>query len=122
VKEIKFRVWDKRANQMSLVAKISFGDDGTAQTIMAELAPKGEYYNAIVHGENGVLMQFTGLLDKNGQEIYEGDIVDYLENTSQGWVKRTVAIEDIRYLPDFICSKWQEVIGTVYERPDLLVP
>src|SRR6266487_296836 len=57
------------------------------------------------------LMQYTGLHDKHGKEIFEGDIVKYLDNTSAGLVEKIVVIEDIRRLPDFGCSKWEEIIG-----------
>lgn len=64
--------------------------------------------------------QATGNQDKNGKEVYEGDIVEYLDNTSQGLVKKTVVIEDIRRLPDFTCSKWERIIGNRYEHAHLL--
>lgn len=142
MREIKFRVWDKRTNQMSLVANISFGDDGSSRTITAELAPKGQYYNGIVHGESGILMQFTGLLDRNGREIYEGDIIkaslygrpdaargscvySVVFSECEGmWVLKDE--RDIIMCPAlYPCTgsridQQLEVIGNIYEHPHLL--
>lgn len=74
-----------------------------------------EQFWSIVDGST--VGQFTGLTSCNGREIYEGDIIKYLDNTSQGLVEKTVVIEDIRHLPDFICSQWQGIIGNIYETP-----
>jgi hypothetical protein len=61
-----------------------------------------------------------GRLDHHDKEIYEGDVIEYIDNTSQGLVKSIVTIMDIRYLPDFTCSKWEEIIGNIHDSPELL--
>ena len=69
-----------------------------------------------------VYMEYIGRLDHHEpcQDIYEGDIVEYIDNTSRGLVKKIAVIRDIRHLPDFSCSKWEEIIGNCYEHPELL--
>jgi hypothetical protein len=64
MQQFKFRIWDRSKKVMCSVARISFGDDGTALTILAEPAPIGEFYRGLVHGESGILMPFTALKDK----------------------------------------------------------
>lgn len=73
---LKFRAWDKQQKKMIVVPHLSFGDDGKALTIMIWHKTAEMYDRALVVGETAELMQFTGLLDKNGREVYEGDIVE----------------------------------------------
>jgi len=79
-----------------------------------------------------VYMQYTGLHDKNGKEIYEGDIVKYYQspNYSKNWRTEVVSFEDGCFAPkpgytgsddlsDFT-NEGFEVIGNIYENPELL--
>ena len=75
---------------------------------------------------DSIIMQFTGLHDKNGKEIYEGDIVTYSGITSNN--EKIIRI--ISYNTDY--ARFQsgmylldnieliEVIGNIYENPELL--
>ena len=92
-----------------------------------------------------VLMQFTGLLDKNGEEIYEGDIVkwtseDYIKainykktspvfwcESLTGWVAYWGEAKWGENLNEYsqyhfaqICPNGVEIIGNIYENPELL--
>ncbi|MFA5324336.1 MAG: YopX family protein [Smithella sp.] len=119
MRPIKFRAWDKVKKIMTPVAGVWFGDDGSAMTVTFEPAPKTKWYVGLVQGENGILLQFTGLLDKNGREVYEGDIV-------QNGVKRGEVYQQYGYwtATNIGQSLWSpeaiEVIGNIYENPELL--
>lgn len=135
VRKLLFRVWDPNTDHMIVtnigIDKIGLYDfDG----------------DAITEQEGLVIMQYTGLNDRNGKEIYEGDIVlnhnpqcwsgpDKLVVRWQGglvdwasdgmeWLKekpgfrfeRIGAVGTTVYVP----HKHLEVIGNIYENPDLL--
>lgn len=69
-REIKFRAWDKEFKRM-----ISWDN-------LADFSPATFEQMCRNHYERFQLMQFTGLKDKNGKEIYEGDILEITEENN----------------------------------------
>lgn len=121
MREIKFRAWD------TLESKMIESEDLAAQQWNVLLS--------ITENErsNWRFMQFTGLLDKNGKEIYEGDIVkgETLIPMKVIWHKYQWAVEYYPYegktietIDDGLLKALQDedfqIIGNIYENPELL--
>ncbi len=99
---IKFRAWDRK---MKIMLEFSG---------LTELASfLAEYAKHDVLSDKFDWIQFTGLHDKNGVEIYEGDV---LEDTHLG--KRVVEFRERAYNFSML-NDWR-VIGNVFSNPELL--
>lgn len=121
MKLLRFRVWDKEEKTMDLVGALDWADEKDDQPITCNTRKKKLYR---CYGDSDfVLMQFTGLKDKNGKEIYEKDILKHEAHWSDGSEQ---SIADM--VSPFFCGDWSieptdcEVIGNIYENPELLKP
>ena len=121
-REIKFRAWNKKEEYMEIVDDLQMFSNDLSIGI-----PSKDYF---LRKDDVELMQYTGLHDKNGKEIYEGDIVKvtYKNETEIFEVRYDeentcfrMYYEDLKFL-DFAIEEVDlyEVIGNIYDNPELL--
>jgi len=117
-REIKFRAWDGK-NMIPVTNLIL-----TKEKTIACGNLQDETWKQTRIIENN-LMQFTGLKDKNGKEIYEGDIVHYFFMGKE-WIEpilwQMINSMENSFSGFRIHGCWAncEIIGTIYENPELL--
>jgi uncharacterized phage protein (TIGR01671 family) len=125
-REIKFRIWaDNKFYNKCLVGNTNNTNDEKWTCPMVWLEKQKEW----VHCDNGIICQYTGLHDKNGKEIYEGDIVEItrpciLERGEVKFINGCFAIKS----KDTLLMLYQceinnfklKVIGNIYDNPELL--
>lgn len=128
----KFRAWSKLASRMYIVNGLYF-DRGMVQYANNDNAIR------FIKLENIILMQSTGLFDKNGKEIFDGDIVKRYRSPffKAEWeyqietvVKREACLllekkfgrnsATMSFGSPFAKSDLLEVVGNIYENPELL--
>ncbi|WP_314394817.1 YopX family protein [Leptotrichia shahii] len=120
MREIKFRAWLKEERKMVNVEtlfiginRLCFGNSKTEDLFFRDF-------------EEVELMQYTGLKDKNGKEIYEGDIyhvgdknirylVVWFDSGFEGKQLRSTSYAGLKSW-----AKDIEILGNIYENPELL--
>ena len=128
----KYRAWYKEWKEMGRVGEIRFDLDGSVSVVLF----KGNFLDVSGPREKIIFMQSTGLKDKNGKEIFEGDIITNGQNvmcmkrhnTLGFYIEEKGKVEfiadcadlaefeaDVKEIEDFI-----EIIGNIYENPELL--
>jgi uncharacterized phage protein (TIGR01671 family) len=119
MREIKFRAWHKEDRYMIYDVQSNqmwFYDDVDKTR---QILDYDEAFQDMIDNKNYNLMQYTGLKDKNGKEIYEGDILNYDGLRGQVTYFKSGFVQMMNLVPEQI---WKdcEVIGNIYENPELL--
>lgn len=135
MREIKVRAWYKPYKQMCQVESLRFDGNGVYTAVLIE---EPFYDRKLVEADEIVIEQFTDLKDKNGTEIYEGDIIVQkpLGSNKPGLRGKITYKEDhaafmfevyerekvvmYLFLSEFSPEKTCEVVGNIHENPELL--
>ena len=129
MREIKFRAWLKEDEKMANVETMDFTDKSIQYLKRSEII--NVYILRRESFDDVELMQYTGLKDKNGKEIYEGDILFFRDENMKyivvwqdaAFIIKSIEIrkysEKMYWLDDTeICC---EIVGNIYENKKLLV-
>jgi hypothetical protein len=107
MRDIKFRAWEAVHRQMNYDPRFIAWESAAGMPLYA--------INRANKEPDVVLMEYTGLQDKNGKDIYEGDI---LLGSNGGLVKCEDALR--AFYSSAEIARQLEVVGNVYENPELL--
>jgi len=136
MRSIKFRAWDKENKTMWFNVQNAYdmqhhGKEENSKGLDMSLYPSS--FQSVLEDETLIVMQSTGLTDKDGKEIYEGDVLGgFWESGFIKWCNKCKSLQYSACDFCFACEgdvHWYElveddgkleVIGNVHENPELL--
>ena len=123
---LRFRAWHNTWEEMGKVKRIRFDDDGNVTKVLFE----GKILGVNTGIDEIELMQSTGLHDKNGKEVFVGDIIKctrgcphevYLEKEYGGtYVGGMPAVYLKGIKEGYAWTGAEEILGNIYENPEML--
>lgn len=124
MREIKFRAWN--GNEMFYPETENNSDTFWSGFNSGKVEIRD--YTTEIADNLCIPLQYTGLKDKNGKEVYDGDIVEFrcdgCIQSEVGKIKRSVIVfENGSFdIKDWSINetKWIEIVGNIYENPELL--
>ena len=129
MREIKFRAWIKKEEIMTYFEDESYilNGDMSVDAFDYDKSNCKNYFEPCYKTVDVELMQYTGLKDKNGVEIYEGDILQNVYDDDVGIIEWSeedamfvLTIDNLETNFSNERSKHWEVIGNIYDNPELL--